>query len=158
MKMNSIQLTDERKGQKGTHDDNNPDPLHAGRSFRHAGVRDNDRPQWALWTFFAEQHDMGAGLGGIMFDDIGPNHRQGTAIFTDTFIRNAPTGDPNPAAWRQRMQYWTAIHEMGHAFNLAHAWQKALGSPWIPLANEPEARSKQTSATTTPKGVLTKRA
>ena len=45
------------------------------------------------------------------------------------------------------MQFWTAVHEMGHAFNLAHAWQKALGAPqapgdpWIPLANEPESRS-----------------
>lgn len=100
-----------------------------------------DRPQWAMWVLYARLHDFGTSLGGIMFDDIGPNHRQGTAIFTDTFIRNAPAGDPNPAAWRQRMQYWTAIHEMGHAFNLAHSWQKALGSPWIPLANEPEARS-----------------
>ena len=28
-------------------------------------------------------------------------------------------------------------HEMGHAFNLAHSWQKSLGTPWIPLADEP---------------------
>jgi hypothetical protein len=39
------------------------------------------------------------------------------------------------------MRFWTAVHEMGHAFNLAHSWQKALGTAWIPLANEPEARS-----------------
>jgi hypothetical protein len=36
---------------------------------------------------------------------------------------------------------------MGHAFNLAHAWQKSLGrpqvdgDPWIPLADDPESRS-----------------
>jgi hypothetical protein len=34
---------------------------------------------------------------------------------------------------------------MGHAFNLAHSWQKAVGAPWgstwIPLTNDPEARS-----------------
>jgi hypothetical protein len=100
-----------------------------------------DRPQWAMWVLFARQHDQGPSLGGIMFDDIGPNHRQGTAIFTDSFIQNVPAGDPNPAAWRNRMVFWTAIHEIGHGFNLAHSWQKALGSPWIPLANEPEARS-----------------
>jgi hypothetical protein len=82
-----------------------------------------------------------------MFDDIGPNHRQGTAIFTDSFIQDVPAGDPNPAAWRQRMVFWTVVHEMGHAFNLAHSWQKALGfplvtgNPWIPLTNQPEARS-----------------
>jgi hypothetical protein len=103
-------------------------------------------PQWALWTFFAEQHDMGSGLGGIMFDDIGPNHRQGTAIFYDSFISDPPPpADPNDAAYIARNRFWTAVHEMGHAFNLAHSWQKSLGapfgSPWIPLADEPEARS-----------------
>jgi hypothetical protein len=34
---------------------------------------------------------------------------------------------------------------MGHAFNLAHSWQKSLSAgnlgPWIPLTDEPEARS-----------------
>lgn len=100
-----------------------------------------DAPQWALWTFWARQHDMGHSLGGIMFDDIGPNHRQGTAIFTDSFIRDVPAGDAAPAAWDQRMRFWTAVHEMGHAFNLAHSWQKSLGTPWIPMADQPEARS-----------------
>ena len=107
-----------------------------------------NRPQWAMWVLYAARHDQGRGLGGVMFDDIGSNHRQGTAIFTDSFIQDVPAGDPNAAAWRNRMQFWTAVHEMGHAFNLAHAWQKALGvpqgapgDPWIPLANEPESRS-----------------
>lgn len=39
------------------------------------------------------------------------------------------------------MIFWTACHEMGHAFNLAHSWQKALGKPWIPLTNVGEERS-----------------
>jgi hypothetical protein len=39
------------------------------------------------------------------------------------------------------MRFWTACHEMGHAFNLAHSWQKEAGSPWIPLVNDSEARS-----------------
>lgn len=30
---------------------------------------------------------------------------------------------------------------MGHTFNLAHSWQKSLGVPWIPLADEPAALS-----------------
>ena len=98
-------------------------------------------PQWAFWTLFASLHDQGTSLGGIMFDDIGPNHRQGTAIFVDAFISRAPTGDPAPAAWVRRMRFWTAVHEMGHTFNLAHSWQKSLGTPWIPLSNEAEARS-----------------
>jgi hypothetical protein len=98
--------------------------------------------QWAMWTFFASLHEQGTSLGGIMFDDIGPNHRQGTAIFNDAFISVPPAGDPNGPAWVQRMIFWTACHEMGHAFNLAHAWQKSLGTPWLPgLADEPESRS-----------------
>lgn len=100
-----------------------------------------NKPQWSMWTFFAALHDMGTSLGGIMFDDIGPNHRQGTAIFSNAFISNAPAGDPNPTDWVARMRFWTAVHEMGHAFNLAHSWQKSLGTPWIPLADEPQARS-----------------
>ena len=40
-----------------------------------------------------------------------------------------------------RIRFWTAVHELGHTFNLAHSWQKSLGAGWVPLANEPEARS-----------------
>ena len=71
-------------------------------------------------------------LGGIMFDSIGSNHRQGTAIFNNSFIANAPLLDSSPETWVRRMRFWTAVHEMGHAFNLAHTWQKHLGTPWIP--------------------------
>lgn len=101
--------------------------------------------QWSIWVFFASLHERGTNLGGIMFDDIGPNHRQGTSVFEDSFIANAPAGETHPAAWISRMRFWTAVHEMGHTFNLAHSWQKehppSWGSSWIPLSNEPEARS-----------------
>jgi hypothetical protein len=100
-----------------------------------------EAPQWALWVFYAALHAEGPSLGGIMFDDIGPRHRQGTAIFCRSFIAEAPAGDPAPAAWRDRMQFWTACHEMGHAFNLAHSWDKAEPPAWIPLVDRPEARS-----------------
>lgn len=104
-----------------------------------------NKAQWSMWVLFAALHEQGTSLGGIMFDDIGPNHRQGTAIFNNSFIKNAPSGDPDSTAWIRRMKFWTACHEMGHAFNLAHSWQKSLvfqgKGPWIPLPNEPEARS-----------------
>ncbi|UCE61054.1 MAG: hypothetical protein JSU63_04750 [Phycisphaerales bacterium] len=100
-----------------------------------------NRARWSMWVLFAARHDLGYGLGGIMFDDIGPNHRQGTSMFSNSFISDAPTGDPDPDAWVDRMRFWTAVHEMGHAFNLAHSWQKSLGTPWIPLTDDPEARS-----------------
>jgi hypothetical protein len=98
-------------------------------------------PQWALWVLFARQHETGPSLGGIMFDDIGTAQRQGTAIFNESFVANAPAGDPAPAAWVRRMLFWTAMHEIGHAFNLAHSWQKSLGTGWVTLADEVEARS-----------------
>jgi hypothetical protein len=85
--------------------------------------------------------DSGTNLGGIMFDDIGPNQRQGCAIFNKSFIATPPTGDPNPTAWVNRMIFWTACHEMGHCFNLAHSWDKSVPVSWIPLLDEPEARS-----------------
>lgn len=104
-----------------------------------------DRAQWSLWVFNAALHEQGTSLGGVMFDDIGPNHRQGTAIFTESFIATPPAGDPDAAAAVARMRFWTMCHEMGHAFNLAHSWQKSLGapvgSPWLPLQDAPEERS-----------------
>src|SRR6266511_2579511 len=99
------------------------------------------KAQWSVWVFFASLHETGTSLGGIMFDDIGPNQRQGTAIFENAFISQAPAGDPAPAAWVKRMRFWTAAHEMGHTFNLAHSWQKSLGTSWIPLSDEPNAFS-----------------
>ncbi|HSK97894.1 MAG TPA: hypothetical protein VK891_14825 [Euzebyales bacterium] len=107
-----------------------------------------DKPQWSVWTLFASQHapvpSQGitpTNLGGIMFDDIGPNHRQGTAVFNDSFIGTAPPSDPAPGAAVNRIKFWTAVHELGHTFNLAHSWQKSLGAGWVPLPDEPEARS-----------------
>lgn len=111
-----------------------------------AWSRNANIPQWALWVFFANQYedpDTGqgdTGMGGIMFDSIG-RERQGTAIFYNSFISEQPAGDAQAAAYVARMRFWTAVHEMGHAFNLLHSWQKALGQPWIPMANVPEARS-----------------
>lgn len=90
--------------------------------------------RWELWTFFAGLHERGVGLGGIMFDSIG-SQRQGTALFMNSFISLAPPGDPTPAAWIRRMAFWTVVHEMGHAFNLVHAWDKGVTQgnfhPWI---------------------------
>ena len=100
-----------------------------------------DAPQWAVWVLFARLHDSGTTLGGIMFDDIGNAQRQGTAIFSGSFISEAPPGEANPGPYVERMRFWTAMHEIGHTFNLAHSWQKSLGTSWVPLADEPSALS-----------------
>jgi hypothetical protein len=119
------------------------------------------KTQWAMWTFFAGLHDdlpplfpgeppvPGEFLLGIMFDSglvhAGPEERQGSAIFTDALAQAQP-GGPHSAAWLKRETFYTTVHEMGHAFNLAHSFQKSLQAPglgegWIPLNDEPEARS-----------------
>ncbi|HSE81601.1 MAG TPA: hypothetical protein VLA87_07885 [Gaiellaceae bacterium] len=139
-----------RAGCQVTANAGNPVPIPPGTTWSDMEMHDAmqthwsrfaNSAQWAMWVFYASLHEAGTGLGGIMFDDIGANHRQGTALFVDSFIAQPPAGDPAPAAWIDRMRFWTAVHEMGHAFNLAHSWQKSLGTPWIPLADEPEARS-----------------
>jgi hypothetical protein len=95
--------------------------------------------RWAMWTLFAGEYET-QDLNGIMFDYHATPQRQGAALFTTTIGQGVPAGDPNPTAWRARMRFRVAIHEMGHAFNLAHSFQKSSGG-WIPLADEPEARS-----------------
>jgi len=107
-----------------------------------------NRPQWAMWMLYAARHDLGRNVGGLMFDDMGANQRRGAAMFSESFLFDPPAGDPAPKAWRQRMLFFIMTHEIGHTFNLAHSFQKAFGTgqgapgdPWIPLQNEPEARS-----------------
>jgi hypothetical protein len=103
----------------------------------------DSKAQWAMWVFFAGLNEEdGKTLGGIMFDDIGEQHRQGTAVFNKSFIADAPARDKKPKDWVRRMNFWTTCHEMGHCFNLAHAWEKGRGSQdWIPLRSDAEARS-----------------
>ena len=79
-----------------------------------------------------------------MFDDIGPNHRQGTAVFLDSSLFNAPAGMVQPQDWVERYKFWCAVHEAGHCFNLAHSWQKdypSFGTSWIPLTNDTASTS-----------------
>jgi hypothetical protein len=101
------------------------------------------KAQWAMWVFFAGLNEEdGKALGGIMFDDIGAQHRQGTAIFNKSFIADPPERDKKPKEWVRRMNFWTTCHELGHCFNLAHSWEKSAGTQdWIPLRSDAEARS-----------------
>jgi len=89
-----------------------------------------DVPQWAVWLFHAFEHDLGAGLLGIMFDQQG-KQRQGAAVFY--------RGLAGVTAVQRRLQLYTCVHELGHCFNLLHSWQKALANP--PGVNRPAALS-----------------
>ena len=120
----------------------NDNELHDAMQIYWSSFR--DAPQWAVWVIFAAEHESGSGLAGIMFDDIGPNHRQGTAIFLDSSLFDADSGIVQPGDWEERYKFWCACHEVGHCFNLAHSWQKdypSFGSSWIPLSNNTSSTS-----------------
>jgi hypothetical protein len=89
-----------------------------------------DIPQWAVWLFHAQLHDLGSGLLGIMFDQSG-KQRQGAAVFY--------AGLAGTTADQKRLQLYTCTHELGHCFNLLHSWQKSLASP--PVPNRPASLS-----------------
>jgi hypothetical protein len=82
-----------------------------------------DAPRWQVWLLVATAHDQG--YRGIMFDYAGAFQRQGCAVFHD-----AIKGD-DPASRRAALR--THVHELGHAFNLLHSWQKNAASPPAPL-------------------------
>jgi hypothetical protein len=82
-----------------------------------------DTPQWRVWMLVATTHDDG--YRGIMFDAGGAFQRQGAAVFYDAIQGNDPES--------QRAQLRTYVHELGHAFNLLHSWQKNLADPPAPL-------------------------
>jgi len=89
-----------------------------------------DIPQWAVWEVACQEHILGTGLYGIMFDQEG-KQRQGCAVFH--------AGIGGTSADKLRLQLYTYVHELGHCFNLLHSWQKSLASP--PQADRPNALS-----------------
>lgn len=118
-----------------------------------------NRPQWKMWIFLAELADTDS-LGGVMFDgDIdepGGVDRQGTALFTRCPYFHTEQGgyiqaNPPTAEAVKRELFFNLIHETGHAFNLAHSFQKQLSSGpgegawmppvWMPLTNNNQALS-----------------
>jgi hypothetical protein len=91
----------------------------------------HNEPQWKVWEFAAEKHELGPGLLGIMFDYQDEWQRQGCAVFYEGL--QGVTSD------KLRLQLYTYVHELGHCFNLLHSWQKSLATP--PQANRPSAFS-----------------
>lgn len=79
-----------------------------------------DKPQWALWLLYAARYDDPI-YWGMMFDRIGAAQRQGAAVFTTRIAEKAPA-DQDAEAWKQRLTFFAAVHEVGHTFNLEHAF------------------------------------
>jgi len=113
-----------------------------------------NKPQWKMWVFLAELADDPF-LGGVMFDaeinEPSGVDRQGTAIFTKCPYFHTIQGDyikANPPFEEavKRELFFNLIHETGHAFNLAHSFQKELGQgwqapAWMPLRTDDQALS-----------------
>jgi hypothetical protein len=110
-----------------------------------------NRPQWKMWLFLAELADSDS-LGGAMFDaeinEPGGVDRQGTAIFTrcphfhtvgGAYIKANP---PTEEAVKREL-FFNLMHETGHAFNLAHSFQKEMGMGWNPVSWMPMKTDNQ---------------
>lgn len=102
--------------------------LHASM-VRHFSRYRNEQ-QWAVWQLVCQRHDIGPGLYGIMFDQLGLQ-RQGCAVFHQ--------GIGGTTADKLRLQAYTYVHELGHCFNLLHSWQKSFANP--PGVNRPTSLS-----------------
>ncbi|NRQ34261.1 hypothetical protein HII36_20740 [Nonomuraea sp. NN258] len=85
--------------------------------------RFGDAVAWRVWLLVADKHV--GGYRGIMFDYNDGHQRQGAAVFYDAIKGDSPQA--------QRAQLRTYVHELGHAFNLLHSWQKNLARPPQPL-------------------------
>lgn len=77
-------------------------------------------PTWNVYLLIGMQY-VNPGVSGIMFDSGDPLPRQGAAVFYSHF-KDLPDGI------RQRNYMRTTVHELGHAFNLLHSFQKGVFS------------------------------
>jgi hypothetical protein len=79
-----------------------------------------DAPAWQVHLLMLSRATA-KGLFGVMFDVTGGLPRQGCAVFADA-IRDATA----PADQDRRI-IQTTVHEIGHAFNLVHRFERTLG-------------------------------
>ncbi len=119
--------------------------LHDAMLLRWFGPREGFR----VLTLIAGRHEEGGSLAGVMFD--GPSspdelQRQGLAVFAKAYLHIvSPTG-ARDAAEASRNRLFTLVHELGHAMNLAHSWEKALeafegAQSWMSEVNRPQSSS-----------------
>ncbi|MCP4641441.1 MAG: hypothetical protein GY851_13450, partial [bacterium] len=87
----------------------------------------DDGTPWAMWVMFCKDA-TDPDLAGKMFDGSDAHERQGTAIFVDAH---------DGLLREDEYLFHTVVHEVGHAFNLAHSWIKT-SDPWCSgIVNEP---------------------
>jgi hypothetical protein len=74
--------------------------------------------RWELHLLMLARSDQ-EGLLGVMFDETEVLPRQGVAVFAEEIRARAPEPD------RKLIQ--TTVHELGHALNLAHRFERVVG-------------------------------
>lgn len=79
-----------------------------------------DKPAWELHLLLLS-HAAEKGLMGVMFDSTDVLQRQGAAVFANA-VREA-FADDQP----DRKLIQTSVHELGHALNLAHRFERVVG-------------------------------
>ena len=75
--------------------------------------------EWELHLLWLARSTR-SGLLGIMFDSSGSLPRQGTAVFADEIRSFVPVKT-------NRKLIQTTVHELGHALNLAHRFERSVG-------------------------------
>ncbi len=94
------------------------DELHDAMTEHFSGHA--DARQWQLYLLLATRYKS-PGTLGIMFDGTGDFPRQGCAVFYDHPALSGATGPT-----QKREYLYTIVHEIGHTFNLLHAFQKGF--------------------------------
>ncbi|MEU4406170.1 hypothetical protein AB0F88_16740 [Streptosporangium sp. NPDC023963] len=98
--------------------------LHAAMVSNFSGHANTE--QWKLWSLVATRY-VEEGVRGTMFDhdDEDDSQRQGVAMFSDEIRDQGYAGT--------RMEIRTYVHEIGHALNLKHSFDKNAAIPPQPL-------------------------
>lgn len=90
-------------------------------------------PNWHMWCLLGGEFDN-SGVGGIMFDAAAAYggsgkapERQGCAVFRNHSWFNDLVANPSTQAEADAMRklLYTYVHEIGHAFNFLHSWDKS---------------------------------
>jgi hypothetical protein len=75
------------------------------------------QPAWCVWLFVAGRYHR-PGVHGLMFDQQVPLPRQGCVVFRGNLAALSDNSELRLA----RLQLFYAVHELGHCFNLRHAF------------------------------------